>query len=645
MDSLVSSVNDSSSNTTSKFTTAATAAGETAMSNKLNQSTETEDDEDISMISPNDVLNDPKTPLRRRFINQTMTKAQNGQTISPVSQKFRNVKENDETGENTYANNNNNNNNLTNLQVSSTPLNFKKISKNSVNNNNIKNLDFENGTTINNDDEKIFNGSSIPNLTKYDYKSINLNNTYSNSNSNSQQNDNENNNEDLENSRILNVSEKAHFFFDKNQVSSPILNLSPRSPNLREKIKIANNISLNNLNSISPSTLRYKKLSIKNSINKNPKSNNWKLKNLSKSDIIVVDEENEEFNDFQNDSTFTQSNQLQQSQQQQQFQQPQQFQQQQQQPQQQNTEVNSYSTEIKIDSSKLSLHSLLTDPRVPIVLSLYLQLFFNIVIVSIIGYFIYSFVSTIQADVQNKIDNYAAEVLQEISLCAREYQRNHCDPGSRVPALEKSCMAWETCMERDPDSVGRAKIGAETFAEIINGFVKPISWKSVFTIFFLTVGSLVFTNVAFEAYRSFSSSSSDRLNINSKTDINNNNNSNNNGAALSSSINLGASTPMNSHMLNNSNFNESVPISTSPNRLANDSMMKMMMANNMSNNNINTGINNNNNFTPSKSPNRSTVRFQDQSQTIMNSPSNLSHHSFQSPFASPQSNRIYRDKY
>ncbi|GMG20781.1 unnamed protein product [[Candida] boidinii] len=98
-------------------------------------------------------------------------------------------------------------------------------------------------------------------------------------------------------------------------------------------------------------------------------------------------------------------------------------------------------------------------------------------------------------------------------------------------------------------------------------------------------------------------------------------------------------------MLNNSNFNESVPISTSPNRLANDSMMKMMMANNMSNNNINTGINNNNNFTPSKSPNRSTVRFQDQSQTIMNSPSNLSHHSFQSPFASPQSNRIYRDKY
>lgn len=632
MDSVVSSVNDSSSDTTSKF---ATAVRETAMSNKLNQSTETEDDEDISMISPNDVLNDPKTPLRRRFINQTMTKAQNGQTISPVSQKFRNFKENDETAENRYDNNNN----LTNLQVSSTPLNFKKISKNSVNNNNIKNLDFENGTTINNDDEKIFNGSSIPNLTKYDYKSINLNNTYSNSNSNSQQNDNDSNNEDSENSRVLNVSEKAHFFFDKNQVSSPILNLSPKSPNLREKIKIANNISLNNLNSISPSTLRYKKLSIKNSINKNPKSNNWKLKNLSKSDIIMVDEENEEFNDFQNDSTFIQSNQLQQSQQQQHFQQSQQ---QQSQSQQQNTEVNSYKTEIKIDSSKLSLHSLLTDPRVPIVLSLYLQLFFNIVIVSIIGYFIYSFVSTIQADVQNKIDNYAAEVLQEISLCAREYQRNHCDPGSRVPALEKSCMAWETCMERDPDSVGRAKIGAETFAEIINGFVKPISWKSVFTIFLLTVGSLVFTNVAFEAYRSFSSSSSDRLNINSKTDIDNK--SNNNGAALSSSINIGASTPMNSHMLNNSNFNESVPISTSPNRLANDSMMKMMMANNMSNNNINTA-NNNNNFTPSKSPNRSTVRFQDQSQTIMNSPSNLSHHSFQSPFASPQSNRIYRDKY
>ncbi|OWB55726.1 hypothetical protein B5S28_g1604 [[Candida] boidinii] len=630
MDSLLSSssVNDSPTDTTSKLNTVTQSGNANGngnangILNKSNHSTtETEDDEDISMISPNDVLNDPKTPLRRRFINQTMTKAQNGQTISPVSQKFKNLSKNLNPRSINFKENDEISTNKDSLNNSSTPLNFKENL-----NNNTKILDFENKSIINNDDEKIFNGSSIPNLTKYDYKSINLKFTNSEQQQ-QQQNINDNDNEDLENSRILNVSEKAHVFFDKNHsLSSPILNLSPRSPNLREKIKIANNISLNNsnLNSISPSTLRYKKLSIKNSINKSPKSNNWKLKNLSKSDIIIEDD-NDNDNDNDNDSIFIQSNQLKQQQQSQQS--------------QQNIEVNSYNT--NIDTSKFSLHSLLTDPRVPIVLSLYLQLFFNIVIVSIIGYFIYSFVSTIQADVQNKIDNYAAEVLQEISLCAREYQRNHCDPGNRVPALEKSCMAWETCMKRDPDSVGRAKIGAETFAEIINGFVKPISWKSVFTLFLLTVGSLAFTNVAFEAYRSFSSSSSEKLKTNLNTS---NNNANNNAPGLTSSISIGASTPMNSHMINNSNFNESIPISTSPNRLTNDSMMKMMMANNNINT-VNNNNNNNNNFTPSKSPNRSTVRFQDQSQTIMNSPSNLSHHSFQSPFASPQSNRIYRDKY
>ncbi|CDK25624.1 unnamed protein product [Kuraishia capsulata CBS 1993] len=158
-----------------------------------------------------------------------------------------------------------------------------------------------------------------------------------------------------------------------------------------------------------------------------------------------------------------------------------------------------------IYTQKMGWRRIISDPAIPYVLSLYLQLFFNIVLVSMIGYFIFSFVSTVRADVENKIEIYATEVLQETSLCSREYLRNNCSPGKRVPYLEKACMAWERCMNRDPASVGRAKIGAETFAEIINGFVKPISWKSIFTLLLLTVGSLVFTNAAFGSYRNFSS--------------------------------------------------------------------------------------------------------------------------------------------
>jgi hypothetical protein len=45
--------------------------------------------------------------------------------------------------------------------------------------------------------------------------------------------------------------------------------------------------------------------------------------------------------------------------------------------------------------------------------------------------------------------------------------------------MEKACLAWEKCMNRDPTVVGRARVSAETFAEIINSFIEPISYKTM----------------------------------------------------------------------------------------------------------------------------------------------------------------------
>lgn len=43
-------------------------------------------------------------------------------------------------------------------------------------------------------------------------------------------------------------------------------------------------------------------------------------------------------------------------------------------------------------------------------------------------------------------------------------------------------------MNRDPKVVGRARVGAETFAGVINSFVDPISWKTMgFTVVTLTL--------------------------------------------------------------------------------------------------------------------------------------------------------------
>ena len=47
---------------------------------------------------------------------------------------------------------------------------------------------------------------------------------------------------------------------------------------------------------------------------------------------------------------------------------------------------------------------------------------------------------------------------------------------------------WQRCSARDPANVGRARVAAETVAEIVNGFVDVVSWKSMlFTLLSLII--------------------------------------------------------------------------------------------------------------------------------------------------------------
>lgn len=151
----------------------------------------------------------------------------------------------------------------------------------------------------------------------------------------------------------------------------------------------------------------------------------------------------------------------------------------------------------------------LDDPNTPYILSLYLQLLLNFFVVAIALYLAYTFISTVKQDVNIKTENYITDALQEISLCSREYYRNKCDPESgktRAPALEKACTMWSKCMNRDPTLVGRSKLSAETFADIVNGFVKPISWKALIFIGILFIGTLTIGNISFKQYRASSES-------------------------------------------------------------------------------------------------------------------------------------------
>lgn len=117
-------------------------------------------------------------------------------------------------------------------------------------------------------------------------------------------------------------------------------------------------------------------------------------------------------------------------------------------------------------------------PNIPSILSWWAQLFVNLSLFSLAVYVVFSVVSTIRAEFEQAAQGAKDEILETMSRCAENYLSNKCASGDRLPALKDLCMNWDTCMNQDPDKVGRARVSAQTMAMIINSFIDPISWKA-----------------------------------------------------------------------------------------------------------------------------------------------------------------------
>ncbi|CAO3592525.1 unnamed protein product [Absidia cylindrospora] len=94
------------------------------------------------------------------------------------------------------------------------------------------------------------------------------------------------------------------------------------------------------------------------------------------------------------------------------------------------------------------------------------------------------------------------ELIQEIQSCAHQYQINMCHPETRVPALDQKCDYWLMCSNRIPSHVTKAKVSAETLAEIFNSFFDALSYKTMFFFTFLTIGYLVASSFSFRFFKS-----------------------------------------------------------------------------------------------------------------------------------------------
>ncbi|KAK9373202.1 Di-sulfide bridge nucleocytoplasmic transport domain-containing protein [Lipomyces chichibuensis] len=146
---------------------------------------------------------------------------------------------------------------------------------------------------------------------------------------------------------------------------------------------------------------------------------------------------------------------------------------------------------VNADNHNASLLAFLSrHDNLPFVFASYLQLIFNVFLVLVMLYLIMSFVLMIRHDISRKIEEYTDEAAAKIEQCTNDYLVNGCMPGSRVPALEDVCNAWQNCMNRRASDVGRARVSAQTVAEIVNSFIEPISYKTMLFVLVLLFGSL-----------------------------------------------------------------------------------------------------------------------------------------------------------
>lgn len=142
------------------------------------------------------------------------------------------------------------------------------------------------------------------------------------------------------------------------------------------------------------------------------------------------------------------------------------------------------------------------DPKIPYTLSLYAQFLYNVVICSIFVYFVYHFLSAISADIDKRLESYSSTHLAESNECRRKYFQNNCMPERRVPAVEKFCVEWERCMNRESSAFGRTKAAAETLSEAIDSFISPLSVKTWLILIGSLVISFVFPNALFAFFKS-----------------------------------------------------------------------------------------------------------------------------------------------
>ncbi|KAK4103369.1 hypothetical protein N658DRAFT_446030 [Parathielavia hyrcaniae] len=137
-------------------------------------------------------------------------------------------------------------------------------------------------------------------------------------------------------------------------------------------------------------------------------------------------------------------------------------------------------------------------PSAPAILSKWLQLGVNVILLSVVLFGIFAILTQIRSDLSHASEKARAAIVNEMSICAENFRKNGCSPrANRPPALDGPCNEWEACMNQDASAVMKVQVSARNVAEIMNEFVGVLTFKTWGFILSLFLVAVVASNVGF----------------------------------------------------------------------------------------------------------------------------------------------------
>ncbi|KAK5656409.1 hypothetical protein OQA88_4790 [Cercophora sp. LCS_1] len=137
-------------------------------------------------------------------------------------------------------------------------------------------------------------------------------------------------------------------------------------------------------------------------------------------------------------------------------------------------------------------------PSAPAILSRWLQLGVNIVLMGLVLFGMFAVFLQVRSDLAHANEKARADLIQQMAVCSDNYRKNQCFPKDRrAPALDSACNEWEACMNQDPSAIMRVQVTVRNMGNVLNEFTDAVTLKTWGFILSLLLVAIVGTNVGF----------------------------------------------------------------------------------------------------------------------------------------------------